>query len=273
MGTVCTDGACPACPACLPACLPAGLPAFLHACTLACMHDHSSEGWFSKQAPRNCRAVPRRACVAWRDSAHSPLLQAYAKALGLGLAAPLASATFAVSSDERHATLTVDGAAQPDWRFSLHRLPRSHWVATARAKPSVIVDAFGVRCLGEGETTGEGRVAWGMWVLDPGADGPRPPLNGPHSWRIDEHPDRPAAMASIRSPDAWCKQPPTAPAATLPACAMQEFTRTLQKQAFTPAEWAGVLGTPEPAFALLPISSLLPPALHDAYEAAGGDVL
>ncbi len=71
-------------------------------------------------------------------------LQAYSKALGLGLAAPLGKASFSISPDSSCASLCLSGAEREDWAFRLHKLPQGHWAAVARAPPAQIVDAHGV---------------------------------------------------------------------------------------------------------------------------------
>ncbi|KAL6769236.1 hypothetical protein ACKKBF_B18030 [Auxenochlorella protothecoides x Auxenochlorella symbiontica] len=122
------------------------------------------------------------------------LKEAYSKALGLGLAAPLGKASFSISPDSSCASLCLSGAEREDWAFRLHKLPQGHWAAVARAPPAQIVDAHGV------------------------------------------------------------------------------FSATLTRTDFEPEEWRGVLTAPEPAFALVPVCSLLPTQCLDNYEAAGGDI-
>lgn len=53
---------------------------------------------------------------------------------------------------------------------------------------------------------------------------------------------------------------------------LQVFSATLTRTDFEPEEWRGVLTAPEPAFALVPVCSLLPTQCLDNYEAAGGDI-
>lgn len=54
--------------------------------------------------------------------------------------------------------------------------------------------------------------------------------------------------------------------------AVQVFSATLTRTDFEPEEWRSVLQAPEPAFALVPVCSLLPAQCLPGYEAAGGDV-
>lgn len=76
---------------------------------------------------------------------HSPFsAQAFGKACGLGLAAPLDKANFAIAVDGGVA-FDLQGRPRPDWAFHLHRLPKGHSVGVARAPPSEVVDHNGVR--------------------------------------------------------------------------------------------------------------------------------
>lgn len=118
--------------------------------------------------------------------------QALVKANGLGLGFDLCQAEFELDGSRAH--LRMGGLPQPHWAFHLHRLPCDHYVAVARAPPSVVVDAWG------------------------------------------------------------------------------GFKRTFGVSTFTDLQWEAVLEAPEPSFAVLPVSSLVPVDLILEFEAAGGDV-
>jgi len=72
------------------------------------------------------------------------LKEAYVKARGDGIAFELRRAEFEIlPGPPPTARLRVDGAPQRGWAFSLHALPRGHWVSVARGPPDQIVDAYG----------------------------------------------------------------------------------------------------------------------------------
>ena len=72
----------------------------------------------------------------------SPTLQAFIKAVGLGLEFELGRAEFTLSGSS--ASVAVEGVPQPLWAFRLHELGKGHWVSVARGPLEAVVDRWGV---------------------------------------------------------------------------------------------------------------------------------
>ena len=77
---------------------------------------------------------------------HSSLqkLQAYVKAIGMGLGYDLGNVEFIIDHDANIAKVKIEGQSpSDDWSFVLHELAGDHWVAVARGPIDTVVDAYG----------------------------------------------------------------------------------------------------------------------------------
>jgi hypothetical protein len=71
-------------------------------------------------------------------------LQAYVKAIGMGLGYDLGNVEFIIDHDANTAKVKIEGQCpSDDWSFVLHELAANHWVAVARGPIDTVVDAYG----------------------------------------------------------------------------------------------------------------------------------
>jgi len=102
---------------------------------------------FSKQlTPEEWAVVresPLESNVETRFRQFWSLKEAFVKATGEGLGFDLGKCAFQLDSENKQATVAIEGVPQPSWTFHLHKLGQDHCVSVARAPISVIVDAWG----------------------------------------------------------------------------------------------------------------------------------
>jgi 4'-phosphopantetheinyl transferase len=89
------------------------------------------------------RKSPIEAEIESRFRQFWSLKEAFVKATGEGLGFDLGRCAFQLKSNEKQASVEVDGVVQPSWTFHLHELGQDHCVSVARAPLNVIVDAWG----------------------------------------------------------------------------------------------------------------------------------
>ncbi|CAN0842267.1 L-aminoadipate-semialdehyde dehydrogenase-phosphopantetheinyl transferase [Linum grandiflorum] len=69
------------------------------------------------------------------------LKEAYVKATGSGLADELDKVEFR-HDNWTNITISIDGKLDEEWRFSLHELPKRHWLSIARGHPKAAVESY-----------------------------------------------------------------------------------------------------------------------------------
>jgi len=73
-----------------------------------------------------------------------PWLQAYVKAIGMGLGYDLGNVEFIINHETNEAKVNIERRGpSEDWSFKLHELADGHWVAVARGPVDTVVDAYG----------------------------------------------------------------------------------------------------------------------------------